>query len=892
MTAYSYSIPSREAILAMLRAAKAPLTLDALSERMSLDISQQEGFLRRLAAMEQDGQIKNDTENGYIAADTSQFIAGRVQGHRDGFGFLIRDDGQSDLFLPFQEMQKAMHNDRVLVRPLGYDRRGRLEARIVEITEHGNRRVVGRVFNDEGQWFVTPEDQRLRQDILLTPECVKKVTVGQIVHVELLSFPGRRILPVGEVVEILGEAEDSGMEIEIAVRKYGVPSVFSKAALAQAEALPETVGPADHAGRKDLRALPFVTIDGEDARDFDDAVYGEYLSESDEPSSDGAKTGDKAKTAQGKRKVPEKRFKLYVAIADVAHYVRPNDALDRDAVERSTSVYFPRRVIPMLPEKLSNGLCSLNPHVDRCALVCEMIIDAQGHVQSHQFYPALIHSAARLTYTQVAQVLEPLDEAAPHTLENSAVLLPLQTLYQIYHILIKARQKRGAIEFDTTETKIICNPLGKIEQIIPSVRNVAHKLIEECMLAANVCAAQTLQQHKHPGLYRVHASPDLEKIVNLRRFLGLLGLTLGGGDTPTATDYAVLMDQARAHAQLPEAVVDLSILQTMLLRSMQQAVYSPDNIGHFGLAYGEYAHFTSPIRRYPDLLTHRALYAILNGQKYHPQYTPEIALNTSMVALTAPKRVSKAETPSLDTPKRGPAVSTNPSSTSAKNAIWYALGQHCSANERRADEASRDVESWLKCYFMRDKVGEIYTGAVSGVTAFGLFVQLDTLFIDGLVHITELGSDYFEYDAIKNELVGERTGVRYRLSDRLTVQVARVDLSARKIDFRLIGALSQPNQSKKKGAAPASTKKRTKKAEATEQNPDIESKKSSAAKVQKKTKADSKKITPKTSKKASKTTLKPKTKAKATTKAKTKKTKTSKAATTTLTKETKNKAIP
>jgi len=419
----------------------------------------------------------------------------------------------------------------------------------------------------------------------------------------------------------------------------------------------------------------------------------------------------------------------------------------------------------MLPEKLSNGLCSLNPNVDRCVLVCDMIVTTRGEVKAYQFYPGVMHSAARLTYTEVAAVLK--NTKGPEAARRAALLPQLQNLYGVYKSLFAARQKRGAIDFDTTETYIVCNAQGKIEQIVPRQRNEAHKLIEECMLAANVCAADFMKRNRHPGLYRVHAGPTAEKLENLRTFLRGMGLTLGGGESPHASDYAALMAHIRDRPDAP-------MLQTMLLRSMQQAVYSPDNIGHFGLAYEAYAHFTSPIRRYPDLLTHRAIYAVLQGKKYQPQAPEGVVLNT---ALSPRARALQAQDEAKNGPKRA---------RSANTAIWEELGLHCSANERRADEASRDVEAWLKCYFMRDKLGEEYGGMVSGVTSFGIFVQLDALFIEGLVHVTELGSDYFQYDEIRNELRGERTGIRYRLSDRVRVQVGRVDLDARKIDFRLV----------------------------------------------------------------------------------------------------------
>ncbi|WP_336598684.1 ribonuclease R [Paraburkholderia bengalensis] len=738
MSKYPYPIPSREEILGVLRTSETPLAANDIAEALSIKRQEREGFFKRLAAMERDGQIRLDQRGHYQLTHPSNFVAGRVQGHRDGYGFLIRDDGQDDLFLPTGEMQKVMHNDRVLARIVGYDRRGRPEGHIVEVTDRANKRVIGRLLNENGALIVAPEEKRIGHDILITQN-TKKAKVGQVVVVELTDFPSRHSQPLGRVVEVLGDIDDPGMEIEIAVRKYGVPHEFSQAALDDAAKLPDEVRPVDIKHRVDLRDVPLVTIDGEDARDFDDAVYCEPIT---------VGRGD--------------GFRLIVAIADVSHYVLPDGGLDVDAIERSTSVYFPRRVIPMLPEKLSNGLCSLNPQVDRCVLVCDMVITARGEIKAYQFYPGVMHSAARLTYTEVAAVLT--NTKGPEATRRAALLPQLQNLYGVYKALFAARQKRGAIDFDTTETYIVCNAQGKIEQIVPRHRNDAHKLIEECMLAANVCAADFMKRNKHPGLYRVHAGPTAERLENLRTFLRGMGLTLGGGDTPHASDYAALMAHIRDRP-------DAQMLQTMLLRSMQQAVYSPDNIGHFGLAYEAYAHFTSPIRRYPDLLTHRAIYAILQGRKYEPKTPHGVELNT---ALSPRARALQAEDE-----KRGNRGRPN-------TAIWEELGLHCSANERRADEASRDVEAWLKCYFMRDKLGEEYGGMVSGVTSFGIFVQLDALFIEGLVHVTELGSDYFQYDEIKNELRGERTGIRYRLSDRVRVQVSRVDLDARKIDFRLV----------------------------------------------------------------------------------------------------------
>jgi ribonuclease R len=526
------------------------------------------------------------------------------------------------------------------------------------------------------------------------------------------------------------------------VRKFGVPHIFSQAAIKQAGKLPNEVRDADLADRVDLRDVPLVTIDGEDARDFDDAVYCEPV---------------KIGRAKG--------YRLLVAIADVSHYVKPGDALDADALERSTSVYFPRRVIPMLPEKLSNGLCSLNPAVDRLTLVCDMVVTGAGEVKAYQFYPAVMHSAARLTYNEVAAILG--NTSGPEAGRRPGIVPHLLNLNEVFRALLQARQERGAIDFETTETYIVCNAMGKIEKILPRTRNDAHRLIEECMLAANVCAADFLIRHDQPSTFRIHAVPTEEKLNQLRTFLKQVGLNLGGGTTPQARDYAELMERIKERP-------DATLLQTMLLRSMQQAVYSPDNVGHFGLAYEAYAHFTSPIRRYPDLLTHRAIKAVLKGKKYEPTNIDLSKLNTT-VSNAARKQAAKDKAQGK---QKDPKDLT----------IWDALGVHCSANERRADEASRDVENWLKCYYMKDRLGEEFTGVISGVTPFGIFVQLDQLFVEGLVHVTGLGTDYFQYDEARHELRGERTGQVYQLTGRVTVQVARVDLESRKIDL----VLAQP----------------------------------------------------------------------------------------------------
>ncbi|HWT71357.1 MAG TPA: ribonuclease R [Oxalicibacterium sp.] len=739
MSQFSYTIPSREEILGILRTATASHDAASLARLLGVKPEETEGLTRRLNAMERDGQIKPDRDGNYQLAHSSNFIEGRVSGHRDGFGFLIPDDASADIFLPEKEMQKVLNGDRVQVRIIGTDRRGRPEGTIVEVVSRANTHVIGRLLNENGVWIVAPEDKRIGQDILLAGSPGKAKT-GQVVSVELTEQPSRFSQPVGKIIEVLGDIDDPGMEIEIAVRKYGVPHEFSEAAKKLAAKLPSEVRAVDIGDRVDLRDVPLVTIDGEDARDFDDAVYCE-------PCKIGRSNG----------------FRLIVAIADVSNYVRPNDALDVDALERSTSVYFPRRVIPMLPEKLSNGLCSLNPGVDRLTLVCDAVITAKGEIKAYQFYPAVIHSAARLTYNEVAAILG--NTKGTEAARRAPLVPHLLNLYAVYQALLQARHARGAIDFETTETYIVCNAVGKIEQIIPRTRNDAHKVIEECMLAANVCAADLLERHKHPAVYRVHAPPTKEKLNQLRTFLKQLGLNLGGGDKPTASDYAELLTKIKAR---PDAV----LLQTMLLRSMQQAVYSPDNIGHFGLSYESYAHFTSPIRRYPDLLTHRAIKAILHGKRYDPKGIDTSVLNT-MLSPAARKKHAQDQ-------------AEGKKKAEGDVAIWEALGIHCSANERRADEASRDVEAWLKCYFIRDKLGEEFTGIITGVTTFGIFVQLDSLFIEGMVHVTELGADHFKFDEARHELRGERTGIRYQLTDRVTVQVSRVDLDARKIDLRLV----------------------------------------------------------------------------------------------------------
>ena len=723
---YENPLPSREYMLQILQGAGCPMGERELAQQLAISEDELYAFERRIRAMEREGQLMRNRKGALILPTKADLVACRVEGHPDGFGFArpetsIGRDKSADIFLDNRQMEKALHGDRVLVRVTGKDRRGRPEGSIVEVTERANSEVVGRVFDEYGVRYVVPEDRRLHTRIVIAPESPANggggkrprkpkaaeaaVQPGQVVVAEILEQPGKRTLPVGRIKEVLGNYADPGMEIEIALRKHDLPFEFPKAVIDEAAKLPaEVVIDKDLGKREDLRDIPLVTIDGETAKDFDDAVFAEALPKG-------------------------KGWRMVVAIADVSHYVRPGSPLDVEATARGNSVYFPRRVIPMLPEKLSNGLCSLNPDVDRLAMVCDAQINVDGEVTQYRFYPAVFRSRARLTYNQVWGWLS--GELTPATPVHQAVQPQLQTLYPLFKALHAAREKRGAIDFDTVETQMRFNDQGKIEAIVPVIRNDAHRLIEECMLAANVCAADFLEKRKQPGLFRIHGTPSPEKLQGLRDFMKEFGLGLEGGDSPTGKDYGKLLDQIRERP-------DFSLLQTILLRSMQQAIYSPDNIGHFGLSYEYYTHFTSPIRRYPDLLVHRA---IKNALKFEKVKLP------------------------------------------ADEGAWEEIGLHCSATERRADEATRDVEAWLKCYYMQDRVGEVFDGTISGVTAFGAFVTLDQVYVEGLVHISELGSDYFHYDPIRHCLLGERSKQQYRVGDRLRVKLVRADLESNRIDF-------------------------------------------------------------------------------------------------------------
>jgi len=665
---------------------------------------------------------------------------GTVSGHRDGHGFVQRDDGEADIYLPPNEMRAVLHKDRVKARIVRHDRKNRPEGRVTEIIERSPNPIIGRLLQESGVWLVAPEDKRYGQDVLIPKGATGTAKTGQVVVVELTEPPALFGQPVGRVKEVLGEIDDPGMEIDIAVRKYGVPHEFSDEAMALARALPDAVRPIDKEGRIDLTDVALVTIDGEDARDFDDAVYCEP-----------------AKVGRGKG------WRLLVAIADVSHYVETGSAIDIDAYDRATSVYFPRRVIPMLPEKLSNGLCSLNPNVERLCMVCDMLITAKGEVHAYQFYPAVMFSHARFTYTEVAAILA--NTRGPEAAQRKALVPHLLDLHDVYQALLKERGVRGAVDFETTETQIVCDEAGRIEKIVPRTRNVAHRLIEEAMLSANVCSADFIAQSKHVGLFRVHEGPTPEKKEVLRNYLKALGLGLSISDDPAPGEFQAI---AVATKDRPDA----QQIHSMLLRSMQQAIYTPMNGGHFGLAYEAYTHFTSPIRRYPDLLVHRVIKAVLKQVKYQLPALPTPgeahAKLSKRLASRAAESDQKPKKPSID------------------QLAWQAAGLHCSANERRADEASRDVEAWLKCKYMREHLGEEFGGVVSSATTFGMFVTLDAMYVEGLVHITELGGEYFRFDEARQELRGERTGMRYAIGTRVRVQVSRVDLDGRKIDFRLV----------------------------------------------------------------------------------------------------------
>lgn len=704
---YEHPIPSREYILQYLEELGRPASPNHLITVFELESEiEREALQRRLRAMERDGQLMKTRRGSYGLVAKMDLLPGRVMAHPEGYGFFIPDQGGEDLFLSARQMRRVFHGDRVLVREIVPSRAKKREGMVVEVLERNTEEVVGRLWEENGVAFVVSDNKRITHDVLIPQEHLGKAKPGQVVVAEIIVQPEARRQPIGRITEILGEHGAPGLEIEIAIRSHGIPHRWPSGVLEEISHYQSFINQEDRQGRKDLRDLPFVTIDGVEAKDFDDAVYCERR--------------------------PNGNWRLAVAIADVSYYVRPGSALDREAARRGNSVYFPEQVVPMLPEILSNHLCSLNPDVDRLALVCDMSLDTSGRLYRYQFFPAVICSHARLTYTQVAEWLSK-EKKQFNKLEKKLFPYLLQ-LHELYHLLHQQRERRGALDFETVETRILFDSQRKIKQIVPVHRNVAHRMIEECMLMANVAAARFLLKHKMPALFRVHERPSGEKLEELRGFLRLLDLTLEGGDLPSNKQFARLTQaiQARSDAQL---------IQTVILKSMQQAIYSPDNIGHFGLAYPAYTHFTSPIRRYSDLLVHRQIYRIIAPQ------------------LAAKKQYTYEE--------------------------MKQYGEQCSRTERRADEATRDVVDWLKCEFMQHRLGEEFIGSISHVTAFGLFVALQDVYVEGLVHVTALRNDYYRFDPVQHRLIGQRTGQIYRLGDTIRVKVARVDLNERLIDFVL-----------------------------------------------------------------------------------------------------------
>ena len=739
---YEHPVPSREYILDCLKEAGRPMTHEQLCRAYGMtDETSIEALRRRLIAMERSSQLLINRRRAYVLIDKLDLIKGRIQAHRDGYGFLIPEGGGDDLYLHNRQLAKVWHGDIVLVREMGNDQRGRREGAVVEVLERSVTQVVGRLkFQPGGFAVVVPENTSLLHEVLIPPDELGGAREDEIVQVEITEQPGHRRMVVGKITAVLGDFMAAGMEIEVALRSYNLPFEWPAAVVEQAAHYSKEVTSEDRQQRVDLRDLPLVTIDGEDAKDFDDAIYCK-------------------KSSSG-------GWKLWVAIADVSHYVGVNSPLDQEAMKRATSVYFPGRTIPMLPEVLSNGLCSLNPNVDRLCMVCEMSVSKTGTLSRYKFYEVVMNSKARLTYTQVGALIDEPESATAQAMheQQPELIKPLEDLHNLYKALRQAREARGAIDFESRDTRIIFGDDKKIEQIVPVVRNDAHKIIEECMLCANVATARFLDKHKLAGLYRVHERPKSERLETLRAFLAELGIVLEGGDKPTPLDYQVVFNKIRNRP-------DSEVIQIMMLRSMRQAVYTPVNEGHFGLAYTAYAHFTSPIRRYPDLLVHRAIRGLIRS-----------GAESSNVLRTDDAKLEKASKWSPYSPKQ-----------------MVELGEHCSMAERRADEAVRDVTDWLKCEFMLSRVGEVFTGRISSVVGFGLFIELHDYFVEGLVHISALPGDYYRFEPEKQRLIGEKSGRSYRLGDDVEVIVSRVSLEDRQIDFDLTEALDAPDKPAKKG---------------------------------------------------------------------------------------------
>ncbi|HEX5489379.1 MAG TPA: ribonuclease R [Rhodanobacteraceae bacterium] len=705
---YQHPIASREAILALLAEHGSLLRPDAIAEALKIDDPERrEALDKRLRAMLRDGQLLENRRGGLAPAERIGLLAGTVLANAEGYGFLRPDEGGEDLYLSPAQMRQVLHGDRVLASVVGIDRRGRRQGAIREVLERRSPRLVGRVVEEHGVTVVDPDDRRLHQDVLIPPDARNSAHAGQIVIAEITEPPTSQRGPIGRIVSVLGERLQPSLIVEMAIASHGLPHEWPEAVTREAEAVEPRVSKAEQAGRVDLRKLPLVTIDGADARDFDDAVYAE-------PARGGG-------------------FRVIVAIADVSHYVHPETALDEEAYQRGTSAYFPGFVVPMLPETLSNGICSLNPELERLCMACEMHVDAQGEVTRAKFYPGLMRSHARLTYDEVWRAIGERDAEARRGMGR--LLAHIDNLHALYKAFAAARKRRGTIEFETSEVEYRLDDHGEVVSLGSHERNDAHKLIEECMIAANVQAAKFLAKKKIPAPFRVHAPPPADKYEDLLQFLREYKLKLPPLSEVKPRDYAALLKRV---ADRPDA----ELFRSVLLRSQSLASYQPANQGHFGLALDAYAHFTSPIRRYPDLLVHRAIrYALAGGKPAAYLYT-----ESKMATMAA----------------------------------------HCSRTERRAEEAERDVDDRYKCAWMEKHVGSEFDGIVTGVTSFGLFVELDESKVSGLVHITQLRNDYYQFDARRHELKGDRTGTVFRLGDAVRVQVLRASMEDRKIDFRLV----------------------------------------------------------------------------------------------------------
>ncbi|MEC8058411.1 MAG: ribonuclease R [Pseudomonadota bacterium] len=744
---YDNPIPSRTLILNTLEQVDTPLSHAELVDHFEIkDQKSIDALSHRLSAMVRDGQIAKDGFKFQLLGDQPTFDA-TVYINNKGLGS-AHIDGQNDLLLPERELRLVFNGDRVKVRQTSVDRKGKGWGFITEVTQHRVKQLIGKVAEHEGEFHIQPAAPNAHQPIPLEKQLVEHAhaKVGDYLRIEIDDYPTREEFATGHVIQSMADKADTEIIIPQTILEYGLPYEFPKEVVEEAESFKEP-SKKDIEGRIDLRDLPLVTIDGEDARDFDDAVYAE-------------------KRAGG-------GYRVVVAIADVSHYVRLGKPLDDEAQERGTSVYFPHFVLPMLPEALSNGLCSLNPHVDRLCMVCDLKLSRAGRVMSYEFYPSVMHSQARLTYTQVGQYFEGKTDAIP---ADKSIQKSLNTLFQLYQTLKELRAKRHAMEFETVETYMTFDELGGIKEILPRTRNEAHKLIEECMLLANVAAAEYALEHDIPMLYRVHEAPEFSRIQKVKDFVKLLGLPFP--DQPTQADYQRVIEATKDRIDAPS-------IHAVLLRSMMQAYYGAKNAGHYGLAYEAYTHFTSPIRRYPDLLLHRSIKAHLQQKPY---------------------------------PLSGAALDD--------------AGEQFSKTERRADEASRSVTSWLKCHYMQQHLGEEFIGIISAVTEFGLFVTLKDLYVDGMIHVSHLGDDFFLYDQASQSLVGQNRGQIFGLGDEVKIKVAAVNLEERKIDFELIQQITHA------GRIIRSRAPRTSKAQTTEQvfnaqGESIDSKEQSARKKEK-----------------------------------------------------------